>query len=40
MMETIHEENIGSCSERVNPASVVIYGPLVRIRKQAGIEIL
>lgn len=39
MMETTHEENMGSCSERLTPASVVIYGPLVRIKKQAGVEI-
>ena len=39
MMETAHEESIGSCSEIVNLASVVIYGSLVRIKKQIGIEI-
>lgn len=32
MMETTREENMGSCS-------VVIYGPLVRTKKQAGVEI-
>lgn len=37
-METTHEENMGSCSAIVNPVFVVIYGPLFRIKKQAGID--
>lgn len=39
-METTHEENMGSYSAMVNPALVVIYGPLFRIKKQAGTDSL
>lgn len=40
MMETTHEENMGNCSAIVSPALVVIYGPLFRIEKQAGVDFM